>query len=199
MAGYITRNAADAIFAADRDSDSMTVLHCTEGFFTHNATDEINPCDIGIGKRNVFHCGIVNFAKKSLIIVRAVYIWLNHADAADGIPLSVKITSEDFGAAVVVAADGGVVAVVGAVAVAVDGQVVRVILDVGAQLEELAAVVVAAVHLGSQVVKSEGGADYVGVVFGAAALPIDDGPLGIESDFAVGFSGEVAYALFVGV
>ena len=123
--------------------------------------------DAGVGQGDVLHLSVfaVDSAKEALIPVVTVGAAID-ADAADGVALAVKVALE----AIVVVADGGVVAVSDAVAVVVDGQIVGVVLDVFVQHEVLALVVRTAVHFCGQLVEVFGTGNLVGAVIGALSL-----------------------------
>ena len=85
------------------------------------------------------------------------------ADAADDVVLAIEGAAEVF-VAIMVASDGHIVVVA-------CGEAISTVLNVLGQLEVLTAVVVASVHVGSQLVEVCGGFDLVRAGFSAGAVP----------------------------
>ena len=102
-------------------------------------------------------------AEEALILVGIGFAALVDADAADGVVRAVEGAAE---VAVAASSDGLVVAF-GAIGIVPRSGVV--VGDVSGQHEILAVVVVAAVHVGGQLVEVCGARNLVGVGFGAAA------------------------------
>ena len=105
-------------------------------------------------------------AEEALILVGIGFAALVDADAADGVVRAVEGAAEVAVVRAVVASDGLVVAF-GAIGIVPRSGVV--VGDVLGQHEILASVVVAAVHVGGQLVEVCGARNLVGGGFGAAA------------------------------
>ena len=132
----------------------VTILNLSIVPIAYDTADHAIPRNAGIGEGDVQHRTVISLAKQSMVtVIIIVAAALIDADTADSVAVAVEGALEGSTDIIYVSADGGVI-VLGAGG-AVPGGVVGV-GNVGTQLEELAAVVVAAVDGGGQGVELAG-------------------------------------------
>ena len=156
----ISHNAAVVAGIVGHGMDTDIIAHSAvldSGFegVARDAADSVFCCDAGIGEVNTLDGAAADHAEEAFLVVVAIDTY-----AADGIVIAVEGTLE--GGAV--GANGGVVVLFAGAVVPVGGVS---IFNGAAQLEELAAGLIATVHILRQQVEALGGGDGVGLVGGA--------------------------------
>ena len=147
-------DASEKIITADGDRRRDSAVGDITVVLAHDAASTATANNDGIVKGEVLHLS-VDGTEKSLVIEVIV-----NTDTADGLVVAVEVAVERM----VEVANGRIVVFIGGTRV--------VVSDVVHQLEELAAVVVAIVHVGGQRVPVGHCANSVRVGLGAATVPL---------------------------